>query len=78
MSTEEQSCRTCRFWAPSDRMREYDNHEDACRRHAPHARLVLNLSQYGGSPTPEWPVTRAVDWCGDWAKFNPVRAGETS
>lgn len=57
MDSKEQ-CRACKFWDTEFRISQWG--ENKCLRHAP----KIIESPY----KPEWPVTRAKDWCGDFEK----------
>ena len=68
-------CEKCRFWEETEDFRDLGQ----CRRHAPQiassmlrvlqdsedGRFASDLDVFGATL---WPVTEAVDWCGEWSE----------
>jgi len=59
--SDDEACVTCRYWRNLGRDKVGDL-EGYCRRRAPQAWMGPD----NRSERPQWPLTGADDWCGEW------------
>ncbi|MEK0337065.1 MAG: hypothetical protein QQN41_06485 [Nitrosopumilus sp.] len=67
-------CWNCKWWAMEKNHtngRDFDLNDrylqEQCRRHSPIANFTVGTIS---TKYPEWPLTRAIDWCGNWLRDN--------
>jgi hypothetical protein len=68
-----ETCEGCYYWAADGALG--DAGEGECRKHAPRPSYRRFEDEDGNvDMSPDWPVTYAYIWCGDW-KARPGEAG---